>query len=75
MDHEALCDCQFVDTCPTFADKLIREARKGPDGLGCRERNDHYRARHCRTFACAYLSAVVSDVLRHPAPGPAAERE
>ena len=71
MDHEAICDCPFMDHCETFGDPLIDKVRKGPDGLGCRDQNDIYRGRHCRTFACAYLSMVVSDVLKHPAPAPA----
>lgn len=56
-----------MGTCATFNDPLIDEARKL--SLGCRGRSDFYRSEHCRTFACAYLSMVVSDVLRRrPAP-------
>jgi len=68
MDHEAICDCPFRERCATFNDPLIDEARKGPLALGCRGQNDIYRAKHCRTFACAYLSAVVSEAFRMPAP-------
>jgi len=68
MSHEAVCDCQFMDHCATFNDSLVDELRKGPAGLGCRGQDDIYRSKHCRTFACSYLSMVVSDVLRGPAP-------
>ena len=74
MDHEAICDCQFRDTCATFNDSLIEEARKGPSGLGCRGQSDVHRGKHCRTFACAYLSVVISDALRQPVPPPASRR-
>jgi hypothetical protein len=71
MDHEAICDCQFRGHCPTFGDPLVDDERKGPAGFGCRSQSDRYRGRHCRTFACAYLSMVVSDALRHPPQGAA----
>ena len=67
VDHETICNCRFMDRCETFNDPLIDEARKGPGGSGCRGRDDFYRGRHCRTFACAYLSVVISDAVRHPA--------
>jgi len=73
MDHEAVCDCQFAEHCQTFNDPLIDEARKGPEGLGCRGQNDIHRGKHCRTFACAYLSLVVTDALKQPAVKPARE--
>ena len=64
MDHEAICDCAFKGRCATFNDPLIDAPRKGPSGLGCRGQTDHHRARHCRTFACSYLSLVFSDAMR-----------
>ncbi len=70
MDHESICNCQFREHCETFIDPLIDKARKGPTGLGCREQNDLYRAKHCHTFSCAYLSLVLSDALRQPVPQP-----
>jgi len=72
MDHEDVRDCPFMRNCATFADPLIDEARKGPGGLGCRNQSDTYRGKHCKAFACSYLSMVVSDVLKHP--GAAAAR-
>jgi len=63
MDHEAICDCPFKDTCETYADPLIGESRKGPDGLGCAGVNDIYRRKHCKTFGCRYLSMVLSDMI------------
>lgn len=71
MDHEAICDCPFRDGCQTFSDPLVDDRRKGPDGLGCARQNDVYRGEHCRTFRCAVLSMVVSDVLHHARPAPA----
>ena len=71
MDHEVICSCQFMDQCQTFNDSLIGEERKGPSGFGCRSQSDFYRGKHCRTFACAYLSIVLSDAMRHPAPNTA----
>jgi hypothetical protein len=68
MDHEAMCDCLFKGRCATFNDPLIDEARKGPDGLGCRQQSDLYRGRHCHTFACAYLTMVFTDALKQPPP-------
>ena len=64
MDHEAICDCPFMARCETHADPLIGEKRKGPDGLGCQGQSDTYRGKHCRSFACAYLSIVVADALK-----------
>lgn len=75
MDHETMCDCPFADHCQTYADPLIDKTRKGPTGFGCRGQNDIYRGKHCHVFACAYLSMVVSDVLKHQAPAPAPERK
>ena len=69
MDHEQVCDCPFRDTCATFNDPLIDQRRKGPDGLGCRGRNDIYRGKHCRIFRCTYLSMVFSDAIGHVAGG------
>ena len=63
MDHEALCDCPFVDRCSTFSDPLIDRVRKGPEGFGCHDQNDHHRGRHCRTFRCSYLTLLVADAL------------
>ncbi len=68
MDHEVLCDCPFMDGCATFNDPLISKDQKDPQGLGCRQQTDIYRGKHCRTFACAYLSMVVSDAFRQPMP-------
>jgi len=73
MGHDDLHDCPFMGECATFADALIDEMRKGPGGLGCRGQSDIYRGKHCKAFACSYLSMVISDVLRHP--GAAATRE
>ncbi len=64
MGHENICDCPFKDHCAAFDDPLIDDDRKGSNGLGCRGQNDIYRGKHCRKFACAYLSMVVSDGLR-----------
>jgi len=64
MDHEAICDCPFLARCETFADPLIDQRRKGPEGLGCQGQNDRYRGKHCKTFACAYLSMVLTDALK-----------
>jgi len=66
MDHEAKCDCQFLETCPTFEDRMVSGRMKGPTGLGCTGQTDVYRGKHCRTFACAYLSIAVSNALRQP---------
>lgn len=66
MDHEEISDCPFKDHCAAFNDSLIADNRKGPGGLGCRGQNDIYRGKHCRKFACAYLSMVVSDGLKPP---------
>ena len=68
MDHQAICDCGFRGHCETYNDSLIDDARKGPGGLGCREQSDIYRGKHCRTFACSYLSMVISDGLKQPVP-------
>lgn len=68
VDHETVCDCRFADKCETFKDSLIDDERKGPEGFGCREQHDLYRGKHCRTFACAYLSLVLTDAVKHPAP-------
>ncbi|MGB2819450.1 MAG: hypothetical protein WBF17_00610 [Phycisphaerae bacterium] len=68
MDHDAVCDCHFRGHCDTFNDPLIDDARKGPTGLGCRQQSDVYRGRHCRPFACAYLSMVLTDALKQPLP-------
>jgi len=68
MDHEAVCDCPFKAKCQTYNDPLIHRLRKGPHGLGCVGRNDVYRGKHCKTFACGYLSMVLSEMLtRKPA--------
>lgn len=69
MDHEAICDCPFMDRCQTYADPLVGRSRKGPSGLGCTGRNDLYRRQHCKTFGCAYLSMVLSGLISHR-PGP-----
>lgn len=65
MDQCTVCDCQFRDHCSTFADPLIRDERKGPEGLGCQGQTNEYRAHHCQVFACSYLSMVVCDGFRH----------
>ena len=70
MDHEEISDCPFKDHCAAFSDPLIGDNRKGPSGLGCQGQNDIYRGRHCRKFACAYLSVVISDQMRQPKPVP-----
>ncbi len=71
MDKEETYDCPFILQCETFGDPLIAGTRKGRDGLGCRAQTNTYRGRHCKTFACAYLSAVLADALNlhlgHPA--------
>jgi hypothetical protein len=68
MDHDAICDCLFLPRCETFHDPQIDQERKTSLGFGCREQSDVYRARHCRRFACAYLSMVVTDAMgSHPA--------
>ena len=69
MEHERMCDCAFAGRCETFGDCLIDESRKVPGGLGCRAQSDAYRARHCKTFRCAYLCAVVCDGLKQLVPG------
>jgi hypothetical protein len=56
----------FMRECETFGDRLIDDDKKGPNGFGCREQSDTYRSRHCRTFACAYLSMVITDALKQP---------
>ena len=70
MDHEAICNCPFMDTCETYADDLVPGARKGPDGLGCAGASDTHRREHCKTFACRYLTSVFADMIRgSAAPG------
>jgi len=69
MDHDETCDCHFQRSCATFNDSLIEDARKGPEGFGCRGGNDVYRGKHCRTFRCSYLTMVLSDTLKQPLPG------
>jgi len=66
MDHEAICDCPFMEECSTFNDRLISQAQKGPEGMGCVDQNDVYRSKHCKSFSCKYLSVMLSDML-HPA--------
>lgn len=63
MDHAAVCDCPFKDTCETYADKLIGKARKGSKGFGCEGQSDLHRRKHCKGFRCKYLSLVLSDML------------
>ena len=63
MDHEAICNCPFMDTCETYADTLVAEARKGPDGLGCRGTGDLHRREHCKPFACRYLTMVLAGMI------------
>jgi len=63
MDHEAICDCPFKDTCQTFRDPMVASCEKGPAGRGCEGVNDIHRRRHCRAFACKYLSIVLSDMM------------
>ena len=75
MDHERICDCAFASRCESFKDRLIDESRKGPDGLGCRAQSDVYRAKHCKTFRCVYLCAVISDGLKHLVPSPRRAQE
>ena len=65
MGHETVCDCIFINTCETYADSLIIEARKGKAGLGCTDANDIHRRQHCKTFACRYLSMVLADMMGH----------
>ena len=69
MDHEAICECLFAARCATCADPLIDEARKGPTGLGCHQQSDVYRSKHCKPFACKYLTVVFDDALHRPAGG------
>jgi len=63
MDHDVICDCAFAGTCQTYADPLIAESHKGPEGCGCAGQTDFYRSRHCRSFRCKYLSAMLSEML------------
>lgn len=67
MEHETICDCPFSGRCATCADPLIDKARKGPAGLGCRQQSNFYRAKHCKPFACKYLTVVFHDALHQPA--------
>ena len=63
MDHETVCNCPFMDTCETYADPLVAEARKGPEGRGCTGANDEHRRKHCKPFACRYLSMILSGMF------------
>jgi len=65
VDRERVCDCQFKATCQTFNDPLIEAKYKTACGHGCVRQTDHYRGKNCQVFHCAYLTAVVSDALRH----------
>jgi len=72
MGHEEICDCCFIRHCATFDDLLIDDARKGPEGLGCRQQSDVYRAKHCHVFRCMYMSVVIGRGFQPRADGPAA---
>ena len=63
MQHAAVSECPFKDTCETCADPLIAEVRKGSKGLGCEGQNDYHRSRHCKSFRCKYLSVALSELL------------
>ena len=65
VDRERVCDCQFKRTCKTFNDPLIEAKCKTACGHGCLQQTDYYRSRHCQAFRCVYLTAVVSEALRH----------
>ena len=65
VDHEAICDCPFMDHCQTYTDPLIGKGRKGPEGMGCHVQNDVYRGKHCRKFALTYLTMVLEDAAKH----------
>ena len=64
MQYEKVRNCPFAGKCATYCDPLVDDARKGADGLGCVGRSDVYRSRHCKGFACKYLSVVLSEVVR-----------
>ena len=66
MDHEGICDCRFLARCATHDDPLIAASRKGPNGFGCRQQSDVHRAKHCKAFACSYLTVLLSDIVKHP---------
>jgi len=55
-----------MEECSTYNDPLISRSRKGPKGFGCVGRNDVHRSKHCKSFACKYLSVMLTDML-HPA--------
>lgn len=71
MDHAAICNCMFKDTCETYADELIRKAMKRGKGLGCEGQSDFHRTLHCKSFRCKRLSLAFSDMLA-PEPSSAA---
>ena len=63
MDHEAICDCPFKDSCQTFDDPMVAGCEKGAAGRGCQGASDIHRRSHCRAFACKYLSTVLSQMM------------
>ncbi len=57
-------DCRFLAECATYNDPLISRSVKGVAGRGCLGRNDAYRKRHCKAFACRQLCGVLKAVCR-----------
>lgn len=56
-------DCRFLADCVTYNDPLIPRSVKCTAGRGCLGRDDAYRKRHCRVFACRLLCRVLESVL------------
>ncbi len=63
MDHEAICDCPFKDTCQTYADPMVQACEKGPAGRGCEGVSDEHRREHCKAFTCKYLTVVLASLM------------
>ena len=57
-------DCRFLAECATYNDPLIPRSVKGVAGRGCLGRNDAYRKKHCKAFACRVLCGVLKAVCR-----------
>ena len=70
MDHTAICNCPFRETCDTYVDPLIDGSMKGDSGFGCAGQDNFYRTRHCKSFRCKALSVLLTDVMTPRPAGP-----